>query len=236
MLRIHIGQKTRQIGQLGPHATWPKKARPVEPGADRSPGRIGILLGRAELNGTRCSGSRCIDALAAYQRAHGHCRVPFSTTDDVRLAHWLVTQRIARRSGKLSAEQVRRLDELGFVWDILNERWERMLGALAKYKEVHGDCNVPAGWPPDPHLAAWVSKQRKCNTKGTLPSKRKKRLEALGFRFSDQGIVRKSKEKPRQSSGPTSGPIGSGMPPAPAKPSSLALIWRRIRQERSRRK
>ncbi len=176
------------------------------------------------------------EALAAYQRAHGHSRVPRSTGEHSRLAHWLVTQRCARRQGKLSAERVRRLDELGFVWDTLEERWESMLAALVKYKEAHGNCDVPATWPPNLQLAAWVSKQRTCDAKGTLSSSRRKRLEALGFRFSDQGTVRKSKEKPRQSSRPTSGPIESSMPPAPAKPSSLSLIWRQIRQERSKRK
>ncbi len=198
------------------------------------------------------------EALAAYQRAHGDCQMPFSIADDSKLANWLVTQRCARRKGKLSAERVRRLDELGFVWDLLDERWERMFAALVKYKEAHGDCNVPAAWPPNPHLATWVRKQRTCHAKGTLPSNQRERLEALGFRFGGQGIVRKRKEKPKRSSRPKSRPIGSSTPPAPAKPgsstppapakpgsstppaparpSSLSLIWRQIRQERSKRK
>jgi len=182
-------------------------------------------------------------ALAAYQRAHGHCQVPFSITDDFRLAHWAFMQRHARREGQLSAERVRRLDELGFPWDVQGEgeqmeqakresKWEKMLAVLVKYKIAHGNCDVPATWPPNPRLATWVSKQRACNTKGTLPSNRRKRLEVLGFRFSDEGIVRKSKEKPRT----RSGPIGSSRRPAPAKPSTLCLIWRQIRQGRSRSK
>jgi hypothetical protein len=56
------------------------------------------------------------EALAAYQRAHGHCRVPRSAGNQSRLAHWVITQRCARRKGNLSAERIRRLDELGFSW------------------------------------------------------------------------------------------------------------------------
>ena len=66
--------------------------------------------------------------------------------------------------------------------DEFERRWEAMRAVFLKYKESHGNCDVPTGWPPNPNLAAWVH-TRKCNTKGTLLPNRKKRLEALGFRF-----------------------------------------------------
>jgi hypothetical protein len=176
------------------------------------------------------------EALVAYQRAHGHCRVPSSSKDHARLADWIITQRCTRRKGKLSAERVRRLDELGFTWDDREERWEGMLAALVEYKKSHGNCDVPTGWPANPRLAAWVNTQRTCNRKRTLPSNRRKRLEALGFSFSRKGTVSESKKKSRQGSRTTLGPTGSGRPPAPVKSPSLSLIWRQIRQERSRRK
>jgi hypothetical protein len=76
--------------------------------------------GQGERN--RAKWESMYEALTAFQRAHGHCRVPRSTGDHNKLAHWVITQRHARRIGKLSAERVRRLDELGFRWDVPGER------------------------------------------------------------------------------------------------------------------
>lgn len=56
------------------------------------------------------------NALAAYWRARGQCRVSRSDKENVRLADWIKWQRRARRKGILSADRIRRLDELGFSW------------------------------------------------------------------------------------------------------------------------
>jgi hypothetical protein len=121
--------------------------------------------------------------LAAYQRAHGHCDVP-SNKDCIRLWRWVVTQRVARRKGKLNTDQVRRLDTLGFIWGQHEEQWARMLVALVEYKRAYGNCDVPRAWPPNPKLGVWVDTQRQFNRMGRLPPHRRERLEELGFRFS----------------------------------------------------
>ena len=59
-------------------------------------------------------------ALAQYQRKHGHCKV--STLSKTRLSFWVKAQRAAKRRGKLNAEQVRRLNLLGFAWRM--DTWE----------------------------------------------------------------------------------------------------------------
>ena len=125
------------------------------------------------------------EALAAFQRARGHCRVPASRRDKdrARLARWVFAQRNARRRDELTRERIRRLDKLGFAWDPWEEKWEKMFAALVKYKKTHGDCQVPAGWPPNPELAAWTRSQRSGASQGTLSSRRRKRLAQLGFRF-----------------------------------------------------
>ena len=55
-------------------------------------------------------------ALVEYRQTHGHCRVP--SEPRTRLAVWAVVQRRAKRLGKLSEERIRRLDMLGFVWEM----------------------------------------------------------------------------------------------------------------------
>lgn len=61
------------------------------------------------------------------------------------------------------------------------ERWERMFVRLAKYKAVHGDCNVRHRYAKDPQLADWVRRQRWRKRKGTLRKDRKTRLSELGL-------------------------------------------------------
>ena len=51
------------------------------------------------------------EALAAYQRAHGDCLV--TGKEYPNLGKWVIAQRCLRRTGKLSAERIRRLDVLG---------------------------------------------------------------------------------------------------------------------------
>ena len=137
-------------------------------------------------------------ALVEYRRAHGHCRVPGRSKDHASLGRWVLRMRSYRRQGKLSQERIRRLTQLGFVWDAFEEQWERMFAALVEYKKAHGDCNLPASWPPNSRLAAWVNTQRSYNTKGKLRPERKKQLGALGFQFSSQGTAGQGEEKSRQ--------------------------------------
>jgi hypothetical protein len=121
------------------------------------------------------------EALVAYQRAHGHCRVP--NAERSRLSRWVQIQRLFKHKGRLSKDRVRRLDKLGFDWHLQEDRWERMFTALVKYKNVHGDCDVPSEWPEDRELGCWVSTQRWRGRKGSLRPERMKRLEAIGFRW-----------------------------------------------------
>lgn len=39
-------------------------------------------------------------------------------------------------------------------------KWDKMYQRLITYKETHGNCLVPKGYPMDPKLANWVETQR----------------------------------------------------------------------------
>ena len=81
----------------------------------------------------------------------------------------------------LPAERRQRLEALGFDWDPVRTRWEKMSDRLARYKDRFGHCNVPANWLEDPHLAHWVTGQRQLGRRGRLPAEHRQRLDALGF-------------------------------------------------------
>jgi hypothetical protein len=43
--------------------------------------------------------------------------VPQSYEKNKKLAKWVSRQRVYQKQGKLDADKIKRLDELGFVWD-----------------------------------------------------------------------------------------------------------------------
>ncbi|KAL7448596.1 hypothetical protein ACHAWC_000756 [Mediolabrus comicus] len=54
--------------------------------------------------------------LVEYHRVNGHCNVPKRYEPNRQLGSWVNTQRAYRRKGKLAADRVAKLEELGFQW------------------------------------------------------------------------------------------------------------------------
>ena len=119
--------------------------------------------------------------LVRYKEEHGDCKVPQSYSESPRLGKWVGTQRTNHKRGALSADRVRRLEALGFIWDPSKDAWEDMFAELVRYKEEHGDCRVPNRHGENPSLGAWMGAQRTNYKRGTLSADRVNRLEALGF-------------------------------------------------------
>jgi hypothetical protein len=117
--------------------------------------------------------------LLRFKEREGHCRVPATAPEGgYKLGLWVRKQRTTKE--ELSSDRVKRLDDIGFVWDVLHEQWEQGFGYLLQFKEREGHCKVPlsasdAGYP----LGTWVSTQR--NKKENLSSDRVKRLDEIGF-------------------------------------------------------
>ncbi|AXI54779.1 hypothetical protein C1J05_09965 [Sulfitobacter sp. JL08] len=95
-----------------------------------------------------------------------------------------ILHEIAATYGRILSEDRRsRLEALGFEWGLRAPPWEKLFAELVRYKDVHGDCNVPYGWPENEKLASWVTTQRTNAVKGNLTDERRQRLKAIGFRF-----------------------------------------------------
>ena len=128
------------------------------------------------------------DYLETYFERHGHTRVPITTEiGDVKLGRWVADMRAAKKSGKLSDQQISDLNLLNFVWDMNEYRYQ--IG-LEKYKK-----HISEGGDPDPHqhsitisgfaLGSWVN-ARKAEWKGqrgTMSKERETELRELGFPF-----------------------------------------------------
>ena len=127
--------------------------------------------------------------LASFKDANNHCLVPalFKTASGSALGKWVSYQRKGKE--QLTLEHIQRLDDLGFVWDVLAEQWEEGFSELASYKNANNDCRVPAGYKTASgfNLGNWVGKQKV--EKEQLIPERFQRLYDLGFvweRLSDK--------------------------------------------------
>lgn len=127
---------------------------------------------------------RGLSYLKAYKEKHGHCRMKGREIfDGFSLGSWVLGRRKALAKGQLSQERIDVLDALGFIWDALEDDFQRGLGYLKAYKKEFGDCSVPALFdiPDKFNLGTWVSSRRADYKNSRLPKERIEALDALGF-------------------------------------------------------
>ena len=120
-------------------------------------------------------------ALQEYKQKHGHCNVPTKYPDNPQLGIWVGHQRTSKKNGKLSSDRIQKLEVIGFSWDPDEDAWNRMYQTLQEYKQEHGHCNVPRGYPDNPKLATWISGKRQQKKNGKLSSDKIQKLEEVGF-------------------------------------------------------
>jgi superfamily II DNA or RNA helicase len=118
-------------------------------------------------------------ALVSFHQREGHCRVPqLHKENSINLGSWITTQR--KKRAKLTPERLRRLDDLGFIWDPLSEQWEQGFASLVSFHKREGHCRVTINQKENGYkLGRWVSKQRA--KQNTLTTDLLKRLNLLGF-------------------------------------------------------
>ncbi|KAL7534034.1 hypothetical protein ACHAXR_009896 [Thalassiosira sp. AJA248-18] len=125
-------------------------------------------------------------ALQHYKNEHGHCLVPQSYSENPKLGQWVMQQRANAKVGKVTADRMKRLHSIGFVFDVQGYKWDEQFAALQRYKSEHGHCLVPQRSSDHPKLGRWVNDQRKLSKAGIMYSDRTKRLEIIGFVFDAQ--------------------------------------------------
>ena len=123
------------------------------------------------------------DELHAYKKDNGHCAVPtkYQTSNGFKLGQWVYVQRREKR--KVTDDRVHRLDNLGFIWNAFNERWESGFRELKAYKNSHGNCFVKRRYksPTGFSLGSWCGTQRQEKEKERLDKGQIKRLDDVGF-------------------------------------------------------
>ena len=121
--------------------------------------------------------------LEDYKQEHGDCLIPDKWLENKQLSNWVKVQRRAKKQGKLDGKKIKRLNNLGFVWNPIKQAWEDRFQELVAYKREHGDCLVRSSWE-NKKLAKWVSHQRNFRKRDKLDADKIKRLDELGFVWS----------------------------------------------------
>jgi len=125
--------------------------------------------------------------LVAYKKENNSTLVSKEYGEDPELGEWVSTQRKLFRSldddgNRLIYEhRAKLLDDIGFVWDPLEARWNEMFDRLVQYKNEFGSTVVPKRYHLDPELGRWVFIQRQYSRHQRLSEERIKRLDLLGF-------------------------------------------------------
>lgn len=84
----------------------------------------------------------------AYYRKHGDLNVPkgYKTEDGYSLYNFLVDTRADYHKGQLTEARIRRLEALGFEWDLKKAKWRKALMLCEEYYAQNGNLNVPRGY------------------------------------------------------------------------------------------
>ncbi|MGW1514801.1 Helicase associated domain protein [Streptomyces sp. NPDC002394] len=101
--------------------------------------------------------------LKAYVEREGHARVPYGHKEGATpLGQWVAEQRRAYGAGEMSGLRVRRLEKLGMVWSVADERFQENLEAAKAYYEEHWTLCAPrTATALDRPVGQWLANLRR---------------------------------------------------------------------------
>ncbi|MFD7436048.1 Helicase associated domain protein [Streptomyces sp. NPDC059861] len=102
-------------------------------------------------------------ALKRYTEREGHARVPYGHKEGAYpLGQWIAEQRRAYGAGQLTGRRATRLEKLGMVWSLTDERFQENLAAARAYHEEHWTLCAPrSATALDRPVGQWLSNLRR---------------------------------------------------------------------------
>ena len=103
----------------------------------------------------------------------------------INLRNWVSMQRVQYKNHKLSEEKIKKLEKIGFDFEVSENQWMRNYEAYKQYIETLNEKNVIEYDAVEVNrLKTWINSQKAQDKKLKLSSKRKKMLEDIGVDFT----------------------------------------------------
>lgn len=105
-----------------------------------------------------------------------------SKKDDKDLYNWIANQRNRKKNGTLKNEELRKLNAIGFVWNVVEWKWKRMFSVFQEYSTEN--VFPPCKGIDDDELVKWYKYQHSCIRDDKIISpEQKKRFLAIDNKF-----------------------------------------------------
>ena len=131
---------------------------------------------------------RGFSELTNFKDAFGHCRVShdFVTASNFELGRWVASQRGYNQKGSLDKEKFRKLNKIGFIWNVEDALWSQGFEELLNYKNNFGNCIIKTTYVTKSgfKLGSWATNQRVSYNANRLSDERQKKLNQIGFIWS----------------------------------------------------
>lgn len=120
------------------------------------------------------------EELKAYRKKFKTCHVPQDPGSEwYGLSRFVNDMRVAYEREQLEIDKIRKLEKIGFVWNVIDDRFEQNLKKLKRFHKEHGHFDVPAKGRHK-QLGSWVA-QLRC--RGVGKKRYKKALDDIGFEW-----------------------------------------------------
>lgn len=128
-----------------------------------------------------------------YYKDNGNLEVParYITEEGYALGSWLNNQKAIRKGtivGKLTEDEIHKLDSIGMIWDSLDYFWEQNFKLAKEYYLTYGNLDIPTNYKSTDgkHLGNWILRQRQLYKSNSLTDEQIKKLDSIGMDWMDR--------------------------------------------------
>ncbi|MFE6829072.1 Helicase associated domain protein [Streptomyces sp. NPDC057690] len=131
--------------------------------APRDPVMVADWVSFNVIDTERQDWARAWAKLKTYVERVGNAQVPYGHREGATpLGQWLAEQRRAYTAGQMTGQRARRLEQLGMVWSLADERFQENLEAAKAYYEQHWTLCAPRSASMlDRPLGMWLANLRR---------------------------------------------------------------------------
>jgi hypothetical protein len=125
----------------------------------------------------------------------------YKTKAGFKLGRWQAFVRCKYQAGTLAKDIIRRLERIGFAWNLQDQAFQRGYRETLEYLKFHKTANCPQAYvtPEGYSLGMWQASRKAKYKKGLLSPDKIEKLNAIGFKWGriygaiDRGIIETAK-------------------------------------------